>query len=65
MIYCIGSNYFGQLGTNSFRRDANYTPHLFGTSNDFSIDYNEVKDIQCGGQFSLTLLKNGQLLLCG
>lgn len=68
MIYCFGSNHCGQLGIGDRVRDAPYTPSLFGSSEcdgSDKLDPDSVKDIQCGGNFTMVLLKNGTMQWCG
>jgi alpha-tubulin suppressor-like RCC1 family protein len=68
IIFCFGSNYFGQLGIGSRVRDNPYSPSPFGFTSDESdesIDYDDVEDVQCGSNFTIVLSKAGLLKYCG
>jgi len=67
MILCFGSNFFGQLGLGSqSSRQFSSVPVPFASLDGSSgISPDEVKDIQCGAQFSVILKKSGNLSICG
>lgn len=68
MIFVTGSNYFGQLGSASQINDT-YLPILLSNdgklSKSHSGNYDQVMDIQCGGNFTFVHFKNGSLSFFG
>ena len=67
LYFGVGINTFGQLGINIRQRisDKHHVPIPFGDpdsdSSDTDIDYKDISDISCGGQFTVVLLNNGKV----
>lgn len=65
MIFATGSNYAGQLGLGARERENKYIPSPFGCSEDQNLDISQVKDLQCGSHFTVTLMQSGAVQICG
>lgn len=61
-ILCCGSNYYGQLGI-SFNREGDEISLVpfSKSSTGYVLDASQVRDIQCGSQFTVVVSKSGQV----
>lgn len=65
-LYCVGENCFGQLGIGAEVRSSKWSLHRFSCIAGSRTDFSQIiKDVQCGGQFSIIIYNNGSLSLCG
>lgn len=65
MILATGSNFSGQLGIGSRIRANKYEPTPFAWSEESKLDADEVQDVQCGTHFTVVLLNDGKINMCG
>jgi alpha-tubulin suppressor-like RCC1 family protein len=63
--WCLGSNYFGQLGLETSNGDYNtqvYIPVAFGRG---AADTRDVQSISCGSTYTVVVKKNGGIFVAG
>lgn len=63
-IICFGSNFYGQLGldANNIELGGPFDRHDFGKDeNGNELNCSDIKDIQCGSQFTVVLKRDGQV----
>lgn len=72
MIFAVGSNYFGQLGTINYRSDQSLPMPLISSNKNkggntilSAADMALVTDVQCGDNYTTILLQNGRIYYSG